>query len=59
MKAKVQEEKNNSLQASGGDVRPCTCPSKFQDATYGVGNRAANKCKDGMFRCTVCGNKSK
>jgi hypothetical protein len=40
---------------------PCNCNSSFQDATYGVGIRTHNRCKqaDGervsMWRCTVCG----
>lgn len=33
----------------------CTCEHKFQDATYGKGNRVGNSTKEPKeYRCTVC-----
>ncbi len=45
-------------------VHPCTCPAekpgpKFQEKTYGKGNRVFNqteKSDKGVWRCTCCGN---
>lgn len=40
-------------------VVKCECISAYQDARYGPGKRAANRCKPGSegqyHRCTVCG----
>lgn len=37
-------------------IKKCTCVSKFQDETYGKGNRVCNELyKSGKARCTVCG----
>ena len=57
----TKEEIKTSGQALGCVVRPCSksCISKDQDARNGAGNRVMNHCKDGQFRCTVCGDKSK
>lgn len=36
-------------------VKKCTCTSKFQDETYGKGNRLCNTTNGSKARCTVCG----
>jgi len=42
---------------AGASIRRCPkeCKQKFQDATYGVGNRVHNHCAAG-YRCTGCSN---
>lgn len=36
-------------------IKPCSCRSDYQDATYGKGNRLHNQMKDKTkYRCTVC-----
>ena len=43
-------------------ILKCNCFHKFQNKTYGKGNRVHNLCKKSMpagilkARCTVCGN---
>jgi len=39
-------------------ITKCTCADKYQDKTYGKGNRVHNEMtKDPTkCRCTVCGN---
>ena len=44
-------------------IRRCNCPSAYQDAKYGVGNRVHNKSKSrfgadkSAWTCTICGTK--
>lgn len=43
-----------------GAVIPCDCYSRYQDQTYGQGQRVhnyakAHPTKSGGWRCTVCG----
>lgn len=38
-------------------IKKCLCTSSYQDQKYGYGLRVANLCKDGSYRCTICGQK--
>jgi hypothetical protein len=51
--AKVTPAKDDEKSAGKTTLRPCVCPSKFQDALY-RGQRVHNIGK-GKVHCTVCG----
>jgi len=50
--SEAQEQQAN--QKRGYVIKPCTCKHKWQDATYGHGNRVWNYGK-AHRTCTVCG----
>ena len=43
---------------TGTVIMACRCPSQYQDAVYGAGNRVYNGMTGG-YRCSVCGNVKK
>ena len=54
--AKPTEGKSKVM--TGTVIMACRCPSQYQDAVYGAGNRVYNGMTGG-YRCSVCGNVKK
>ena len=50
---------NDKVTISGDNsiINFCGCQHKYQDERYGKGRRLFNKtAKEGVYRCTVCGD---
>lgn len=58
MSEKTEKTDGKAFLKAPPKIMACKCKHEYQDQKYGKGMRVQNPCKEGRFRCTVCGNKT-